>query len=347
MKTPPAPARLWALRCFRRLLQALGGLCQFLAIAWASLALYYSPLPSPALRTSLALAFAAFAIWALWIRADRRAFLAFAAAFLALLLAWAQLQPSQHRPWRPEVATLPQAHIDGDGDRIQLRHVRHFDYHTATDFTPHYEDREVRLSHLQSLDFLVSYWMPGPVAHTFVSFNFDNAPPVCISIETRPTVGQTYSPLASLFKQYELIYVVADERDLIRLRTQFRRESVYLYRTNSPPEAARRLFLSYLEKINRLAEHPEFYHLLSNNCTVNIIRHIREDGRPRPFDIRMLLNGYIDAYAYLIGALNTSLPFPELRARSLINPAAQASDQDPSFSARIRQALPLPNPLTP
>src|SRR5262249_39636644 len=152
------------------------------------------------------------------------------------------------------------------------------------------------LARLTSVDLFISYFMPGPVAHTFVSFNFDGAPPVCISIETKPEVGQGFAPVASMFKQFELIYVVGDERDIVRSRTNVRNEEVYLYRIRTSPEGARRLFLVYLERINELAERPEWYHLLKNSCTVNIVRYANVAGRVGRWDYRHLLNGWIDRY---------------------------------------------------
>jgi hypothetical protein len=193
---------------------------------------------------------------------------------------------------------------------------------------------------LTHLDFFVSYWSEGLVGHTFLSFIFDNAPPLSISIETRPEVGEGFNPVASLFKQFELIYVVGNERDLVKVRTNYRGETVYLYRLNTSPDDARRLLTIYLERINELADRPEFYHLLSNSCTINIIRYANAAGRAGRFDIRHLLNGMIDSYLYHSGRVDTTLPFDELRRRSLINEAAQAADDAPDFSDRIRASLP-------
>jgi len=204
----------------------------------------------------------------------------------------------------------------------------------------HYEERIVQLSHLTGLDFFVSYWSEGFVAHTFVSFTFDNAPLLSISIETRPEVGEGFDPVASLFKQFELIYVVGEERDLVRVRTDYRGENVYLYRLNSSPDNVRRLFMIYLARINELADKPEWYHLLTNSCTINIIRYANAAGRAGRFNIRHLLNGLIDSYLYHSGRVDTTLPFDELRRRSLINAAAQAADDAADFSDRIRASLP-------
>jgi hypothetical protein len=313
-------------------------LCQVVLIAWASLAIYYSNLPWAGLRLGLVGAFAAFAIWALWLSRQRRMSVAFIVLFLGVVVWWSSISPSHHRPWRPEVAVMPRAVIDGD--RVRLTGVRNFDYRTRNDFTVRYEEREVQLSHLAALDFYVSYFSEGPVAHTFLSFIFDNAPPLSISIETRPEVGEGFAPVASLFKQFELIYVVGDEGDLVGVRTNHRREAVYLYRLNSSADDARRLLLVYLTRINELADRPEFYHLLTNSCTINIFRYANAAGRVGRFDVRHLLNGLVDSYLYHSGRVDTTLPFDELRQRSQINDAAQAADGAPDFSQRIRASLP-------
>ena len=258
--------------------------------------------------------------------------------FLAVVAWWLSISPSHDRPWRPEVAVMPRATIDGD--RVHITGVRNFEYRSLNDFTARYEEREIQLSHLTAVDFFVSYWSEGLVAHTFVSFIFDNAPPLSISIETRPEVGEGFNPIASLFKQFELIYVVGDERDLVRVRTNYRKETVYLYRLNSSADSVRRLLMVYLKRINELADRPEFYHLLSNSCTINIIRYANAAGRTGRFDIRHLLNGLIDSYLYHSGRVDTRLPFDELRRRSRITEAAQAADDASDFSERIRASLP-------
>jgi hypothetical protein len=317
-------------------------LCLAVLILWATLAIYYSNLPWPALRVVLAIAFAAFAVWALWIAPGRRVSAALVLLYLGVVAWWILISPSHDRPWRPEVAVMPRASVDGD--RVHFTGVRNFKYRSRNDFTVDYEERDVSLSHLTGVDFYVSYWSEGPVGHTFLSFIFDNAEPLSISIETRPEVGEGFAPIASLFKQFELIYVVGDERDLVGVRTNHRRETTYLYHVNTSPVAARLLLLIYLERINELADRPEFYHLLSNSCTINIIRYANAIGRTGGFDIRHLLNGLIDGYLYDTGKIDNSLPFDELRRRSLINAAAEAADGAPDFSERIRASLP-PSPL--
>jgi hypothetical protein len=313
-------------------------LCQAVLIAWATLAIHYSNLPWPRLRLVLAAGFAAFAIWALFLSRQRWMLLATIGLFLGVVVWWMSISPSHDRNWRSEVAVMPRAVIDGD--RVHITGVRNFEYRGRDDFTVRYDEREVELSHLTALDFYVSYWSEGPVGHTFLSFIFYDVPPLSISIETRPEVGEGFDPIASLFKQFELIYVVGEERDLVGVRTNHRHETVYLYRLNTSADDARRLLLIYLTRINELADRPEFYHLLTNSCTINIVRYANAAGREGRFDIRHLFNGLIDSYLYHSGRIDTTLPYEELRRRSLVNDAAQAADGAPDFSQRIRGSLP-------
>jgi len=325
---------------FGWLIAAIWFVVRALLVAWGALAIFYSNLPWGWARLGLALLFAAFAIWALWLSRHRRAPAVFAVLFLGVVMWWLSISPSHNRPWRPEVAVMPRADIDGD--RVRITGVRNFDYRTRDDFTERYEERQFLLSRLTGLDFYVSYWAEGVVGHTFLSFLFEDAPPLSISIETRPEVGEGFNPLASMFKQFELIYVVGDERDIVGLRTTHRNETVYLYRLNTSAEDARQLLRVYLERINELADRAEFYHLLSNSCTINIVRYANAAGRQGRFEIRHLLNGLIDSYLYHSGRVDTSLPFDELRRRSLINDAARAAEDAPDFSQRIRASLPTP-----
>jgi hypothetical protein len=337
-----APAALW-FKPLRWLLAGIRSLGLILLLGWGTLALYYN-LPWEWLRLALALVFLIFGIWALWYSRRPRACAVFAALFLGVLVWFGSITPSHDRPWRPEVAVMPRAFIDGD--RVRITGVRHFAYRSRDDFTVRYVEREVSLSHLIALDFYLSYWRKGPVGHTFLSFVFDNASPLTISIETKPEMGEGFQPVASLFKQFELIYVVGDERDLVRVRTDYRHEDVFLYRIQTSPELVRRLFLVYLERINELADRPEFYHLLSNSCTINIVRYANLAGRVGRLDIRHILNGWSDRYLYRAGVVDTSLPFEELRRRSHINAAAQAAGNAEDFSERIRKSLPtLPTDL--
>lgn len=344
----PAPAqakprRGWFRTIIIWLLKAVKSFIFFLFLAWATLALfYYLKLSWPVVRIVVIVGFAAFGIWALWVTKRWAIRWLFVAVYIGVYVWWRSILPSHERPWRQEVAVMPRAIIDGD--RIKITGFRNFTYRSRDDFTVNYEEREFLLSHLTSVDFYVSYWKIGPVSHTFLSFNFDNALPLSISIETRPEVGEGFDPLASLFKQFELIYVAGDERDLVGVRTNHRNEDTFLYRMRISPEAGRRLLLVYLERMNSLADKPEHYHLLSNNCTLNIVRYANRAGRKGGFDIRHLLNGLIDQYLFAVGVITTSLPFEELRRRSWINDAAKEAEDAPDFSERIREGLPFPSP---
>jgi hypothetical protein len=348
LRGAPTPARRWLPTWIRRPLRWLGKLFRWIAqcllVTWATLAIYFSNLPWPWARIALALTFAAFAVWALWIPRRTEWRWAFIGVFFAVVIWWIAIPPSHDRPWRPEVAVMPRVVVDGD--RVRLIDVRNFYFRTREDFDPRYETREISLAHMVSLDLFISYWSKGPVAHTFLSFGFDDAtPPVCISIETRPEIGESFDPLASMFKQFELIYVVGDEKDIVRVRTNVRHEDVFLYHIRTTPERTRALFRVYVDRINHLAEHPEWYHLLSNNCTLNIIRYARvATGWGSRFDHRHFFNGLIDRYAFGAGILDTSLSFEELRRRSHINAAANAAGDASDFSARIRVGLPVPTP---
>jgi Domain of unknown function (DUF4105) len=329
----------------RVVLAGLRILFQSLIILWAGLAIYFSNLPWGSARLALAILFVGFCIWAFWISRSRRASLAGYALFAAVVVWWIAIPPSHDRPWRPEVAVMPRAQIDGD--TVRFTGVRDFKYRSRHDFDAKWIEREVQISHLTGVDFYVAYWTKGPVGHTFLSFVFDNAPPVGISIETRPEVGEGFDPLAANFKQFELIYVVGEERDLVGSRVIHRPEHVFLYRLNAPPEDAQRLFKVYLKRINELADRPEWYHLLSNSCTINIIRYLRAIGRPRGFDIRHYLNGWIDGYLYDSGRLTTDLPFEEMRAKSMIDDEVRAAIDAPDFSQAIREDLPTAGPPLP
>ena len=203
-----------------------GFLFRVLLIAWAAFAIHFSNLPWPPARTVLAVAFAVFSIWILWFSRSRRRNVIFSAAFAAIVAWWIAIPASHDRNWRPEAAVLPRAVVDGD--IVRIANVRDFEYRSREDFTPRYTTREVRLSHLTGIDFYVSYWREGLVGHTFLSYTYHDAPPLSISIETRPEVGEGFAPLASMFKQFELIYVVGEERDLVGVRAIHRRESVFL-----------------------------------------------------------------------------------------------------------------------
>ena len=258
----------------------------------------------------------------------------------ALIAWWSGIEPSNDRHWKPEVAKLPLVSIDGD--RITIRNIRNFSYRTETDYTVAYYDKTFDLAGLESVDMIAVYWGSPAIAHMMVSFNFGADDHLDISIERRDEIGESYSTVKGLFKQYELFYVVADERDVIRLRTNVRvpREDVYVYRLKGPIEDGRRLFLEYIKKIDSLATQPEFYNTVATNCTGNIWLHSQVNPGRVPYSWKILVSGYVPEYLYERGKLDTSLPFPELQRRSRVNAAAQAADQAADFSRLIRVGLP-------
>ncbi len=270
-----------------------------------------------------------------FLRGAARKLAAIFAAFALVLAWWLTLKPSNDRTWQPDVAQTAWAEINGD--EVTLHNVRNCDYRTETDYTPHWETRTVRLSQITGIDLAMNYWGSPWMAHPIARFQFADAPPLCFSIETRKTVGQTYSAIGGLYRQYELIYIVADERDVIRVRTNFRQgEDVYLYRITAPPEKARERFMDYIVALNQLHAHPRWYNAATTNCTTSI-RTQRAAAKRAPWDWRMLLNGKSDEMLFERGALHTGkLSFADLKARSLINGRARAVDGATDFSRLIR-----------
>jgi uncharacterized protein DUF4105 len=275
-------------------------------------------------------------------RGWRPALAVFGVALLGVLAWWVSLRPSNDRAWSPEVARL--AHATVQGDLVTVHDIRNFDYRTETDFTPAYYDRTFDLRKLDAIDLAAVYWMGPAIAHLFVSFGFGDDH-LAVSIEARKVKGEGYSSLKGFFRQYELVYIVADERDVVRVRTNYRKdppEDVYLYRTRTSSTNARRVFLDYVREINALYERPQFYNTATTNCTTNILFHTRVNPDSLPLSWKVLLSGYAPEYVYDSGRLDGSLPFDELRRRSLINARGQAADQAADFSRRIREGLPVP-----
>jgi Domain of unknown function (DUF4105) len=272
----------------------------------------------------------------------RSALPVFAVALVAIGVWWSGIKPSNDRDWQPEVARLAYATIDGD--LVTVHNIRNFDYRTETDFTPTYYDRTYDLKKLDSGDLIAVYWMGPAIAHLFLSFGFGDDH-LAISIEARKEKGEGYSSAKGFFRQYELYYVVADERDVVRVRTNYRKdppEDVYVYPLRVPRENMRRIFLEYMRKLNGLRAHPEFYNTLTTNCTTAILMNTRVNPGSLPLSWKVIVSGYAPAYVYESGRMDRSLPFEELKRRSLVNAAAQAADQAPDFSLRIRAALPGP-----
>jgi hypothetical protein len=194
------------------------------------------------------------------------------------------------------------------------------------------------------VDILFSDWGLKDIAHTMLSFGFEGGDPLCVSIETRKEVGEAYSALKGFFRQYELIYIAADERDVVRLRTNYRQgEDVYLYRLRVVSAGqVRDAFLDYLARMNRLHDHAEWYNAVTDNCMTSGFRIMKKHAAAGRADLHwsVILNGYAPDHAYTTGALDTSLPFDELKRRSRINDRARAAGAAPDFSAKIRDGMP-------
>ena len=262
----------------------------------------------------------------------------FLAAVAGFLLWYAGVEPSNDRDWMPDVARPPVAVFDGD--RVTIRNIRNFHYRSETDYDERWEERTYDLSKLEGVDLFLSYWGSPSIAHTIVSWEFADSLPLAISIETRKEKGESYSTVRGFFREYELYYVVADERDLVGLRTNHRGEHTYLYRVGMSRDAARALLVDYLEEVNRLAEHPKWYNALTHNCTTTIRKHIQHVSAGNPWNWRILVNGYLDELMYERGTIDTSRPFAEMKALSEITERAKAAGDDAAFSERIREGIP-------
>jgi hypothetical protein len=324
--------------------RVVAGLVIAIATGWGALVLFYLGPGSSGLRETLASVFAALGLVALGTlvarRARRATITTFAVAFALVLVVWGSATPSNSRDWQPEVAVLPYADIKGD--LVTVHNIRNFDYRTETDFTPAYYDKTFDLRRLDRVDLIAVYWIGPAIAHLLVSFGFGEDY-LAISIEARKDRVREYATLPGFFRQYELVYVVADERDVIRVRTNYRKsppEEVYLFRLIGPIENGRRVFLDYLRDINELRKHPRFYNTLTTNCTTMILAHAAVNPDHLPLSWKILLSGYTAGYAYDQGRLDRSLPFEQLKRRSHINGAAQAADKASDFSQRIRVGLP-------
>ena len=321
--------------------RVLVGLVCSTMLGWMALAIYFdfSLLGPPWLRAGLAVLVPVGAVVALWLVRPRRWALAgILGAFVVVLGAWLAIPPSNERDWQPDVMTL--AFADIHGDRVIVHNVRNAEYRTETDYTVRLEDRALDLSKLRSLDLFLIYWGSPLIAHTIMSWGFEGDRYLAISIETRKRKGQDYSALRGFFRQYELTFIVADERDVVRLCTNFRGEDVYVYRLDVPPAGARLLLLRYLQEVNQLRKRPQWYNALTENCTTAIQRLARSGERRSWWSWKLFLNGRFDELAYDIGAIDRSLPFAVLKAKSHVNERAKAAADDPRFSVRIREGLP-------
>ena len=319
----------------RFLLLALVWIIGSIAIAWTAGALYFDLPTSAPLRTAAAITWVLAAVFGLF--RGWRGRLVVLLGFLLIAGWWSTLRPTQNRDWQPQVAVL--AYATSEGDQITVHNIRNFEYRTATDFTPRYETRTYNLDNLRRAGFIHQLLGLKVDCPPILSFDFGPQGRLCFSIETRSARGQGYSPIAGLYRQYEIIYIAADERDVVRLRTNFKHEDLYLYRILMPPKEVRARFMEYIDRLNELNAHPAWYNEITDNCTTSI-RAQRPAALREPFDWRLLINGFGDQMLYEHHALAGDLPFAELKARSLIDERARAAGDAPDFSNLIRAGLP-------
>lgn len=312
--------------------------------AWGALALWFQLAPAPALALGGAWALLGVAVTLVLARApgwphERWLLLAGTLATLAMLGWWQSLSPSHDRPWADDVARLLESSVDGE--RLELRNVRAFEWRTETDYAPRWETRRYDLSRLESADLVLSYWMGPHIAHTLVSFGFSDGQRLVFSLEIRKEHDETFSALGGFFRKFEQVIVAADERDLIRTRSNARGEQVYLYRLKATPAQLRSVLLDYLARAERLRRQPEFYNTLTSNCTTILFELARHIDPALPLDYRLLASGHFAEYAYDQGAFTSGLPYAVLRERGHINARALASDTDAhDFSQAIRAGVP-------
>lgn len=312
---------------------------------WGVLALAYSGPQNEIVRYCLATAFALATLFTLTFLGSQRwrwgVFTAYIILSLTLLVWYGTVTPSNERQWQEDVAVLPYA--TRKKNLIRVHNIRNFYYRSETDYTPAYYDKSFDLDKLEGVDIISVYWMGPSIAHVFLSFAFAEGEHLAVSIETRKEKGEDYSTLKGFFRQYELYYVVADERDVIRLRTNYRLdppEDVFVYRTFGNIENGRRLFLAYIDKINGLKVTPEFYNTLTTNCTTNIWLNSHVNPDHLPFNWKILVSGYLPDFLYENGRLDTGgLSFSQLKKRSHINKRAYAANEAEDFSIRIREGI--------
>lgn len=310
---------------------------------WGVLAIYFSG-PDPAwLKITVACAFGIALPIAFYLsRSFIKGLLTCLVMFGGLILWWQGLQPTNDKEWAADVARV--SHGEVRGDILTMHNVRNFRYQGDKITAKNWESREYDLDKLTSLDLYLSYWASEHIAHTILSWGFEDGKYLAISIETRKDKSQQYSAIKGFFKQFELAYVVADERDIIRLRTNVRKERVYAYRLKVENERSRELLLDYLTVMNSLVDQPQFYDALTRNCTTTIRLHSNAtaSGAPTPMDWRILASGHLDQLLYEHQLLYQKMVFTDLRMKSRIDERMQLLGES-NFSQELRKGLPDPN----
>jgi hypothetical protein len=315
-----------------------------LPAAWGALALWYQA-PGAALKGGIVLLWVAFSVGLIAVLWQGRAGLAlstFALAFCCMLVWWHRIEPSNDRMWADDVAKISSGSIEGN--RVTLKNVRNFDWRSNTDYTQRWETREYDLDKLNSVDMIMSYWDGWAIAHMLISFGFDDGKYVAFSVEVRRQKNKTYSEIGGFFKRDGLSIIAADERDVIRVRTNVRGEDDYLYRIRMPLSAMRSLFLGYIQQADDLVETPRFYNTITVNCTTLVYHMMKRIVGYLPWSYRLLFTGYLPTYVYRVGGLDQRFTLPELRSMGRITDRAKQSDRSEGFSNDIRQGIPALDP---
>jgi len=310
-----------------------------LAAAWGALALWYQTRRSMGLLCApLWAVFGLACVGALCCGHREAGVAVFALAHGLLLIWWRRLSPSNDREWTDDVAQTVGGKIDGNV--VTLDKVRDFVWRSNADYTPRWMTQSYDLARLRSLDMIVSYWARPSIAHMLISFGFGENDYVVFSVEIRRQKDQMFSEIGGFFKEFELVVIAAKERDIVRLRTNVRREDTYLFRMNFEPAAMRALFLAYVAEANALVRKPRFYHTITGNCTTVLYRMLKRIVRRLPFSYRVLLSGYMPEYFYGIGYLDQRYMLEELRAFGYVSERGRIADESPTYSADIRRGIP-------
>ena len=334
----PAPESSRLRRIGHGLLAALGALLVVVSGAWGTLALWYQLPGGSVVRTlgSVAWALLVLALFALVIaRRSGWPLGAYVLAMGLLLVWWGSIRPSNDRVWADDVAQLLTGEVHGDV--VTLHHVRDFTWRRDDDYDVRWTTETYDLARLVSADAVLSYWDSPAIAHAMISFGFDDGRHVVFSVEIRREKGEAFSEVGGFFKQFEMILVAAQERDIVRVRTNVRGEDDYLYPMTLERATMRRLFLAYVAAANRLARQPAFYNTVTSNCTTLVYRMARQINPGLPMDARLLLTGYLQGYLRAHGAIDAGEPAAVQRARARITGRARCAGRD-DFSRAIRAA---------
>ena len=260
----------------------------------------------------------------------------FALAVVIGILWWSSIRPSNDRVWAPDVAHGVTAEINGAD--VVLHNVRDFDWRSETDFTPRWVTRRYALDQLTSVDLISSVWSSPAIAHTLIGFGFSNGERVVFSAEVRREKTEAFSEVGGFFKQFELVMIAATERDIVRLRTNIRGESVTLLPLRVSQQQAQALFLGFANRANALSRTPEFYQTVTTNCTTVIFELARQVDTRVPLDWRILLSGYLPGYLYDLGIIRTDAPLEQVLREAAISERAKSLPPGADYSAGIRAA---------